>query len=159
MRAVGQAGQTRQVQRLPLEGAVVSRVGGADGLKRHKANDRLAPPLIKPDERFSRIRLSEGASTAGLAPAVTVNLAAPETFSGVNIEVALAIPSPVPGSFHAHPSAPPSLPAGFTRRRIITTTQDSDYSSDPRRLGGVATLHGGLRLRRTAGVLPAYPVG
>ena len=58
-----------------------SRVGGADGLKRHKANDRLAPPLIKPDGRFSRIRLSEGASTVGLAPTVTVNLAAPETLA------------------------------------------------------------------------------
>jgi hypothetical protein len=35
-------------------------------LKRHKANDRLAPPLIKPDGRFSRIRLSEGHSLASL---------------------------------------------------------------------------------------------
>ena len=128
-------------------------------MKRHKANDRLAPPLIKPDERFSRIRLSEGASTAGLAPAVTVNLAAPETFSGVNIQVAPAISSPVAGSFHTHPSAPPSLAAGYTVRQVITTTQDSDYSDSPRRLDGVATWHGGLRLRRTAGVLPAYPVG
>jgi len=113
-------------------------------LKRHAANDRHAPPLIKPDERFSRIRLSEGASTAGLAPAVIVNLAAPETFSGVNIQVALAISSPVAGSFHAHPSAPPSLAAGFTLRRVITTTQDSDYSGGLRWLGGFATLPGGL---------------
>ena len=42
------------------------RVGGADGLKRHKANDRLAPPLIKPDGRFSRIRLCGGHSLASL---------------------------------------------------------------------------------------------
>ena len=33
-------------------------------MKRHEANDRLAPPLIKPDGRFSRIRLSEGHSRA-----------------------------------------------------------------------------------------------
>ena len=38
----------------------LNSVAGADGLKRHKANDRLAPPLLKPDARFSRIRLSEG---------------------------------------------------------------------------------------------------
>jgi len=64
--------------------------------------------------------------------------------------------SPVAVSFHPHPSAPPSLPIGFTVRRIITTMRDSDHSST-RRLGGVATLHGGLRLRRTAGVLLTYP--
>jgi hypothetical protein len=127
-------------------------------LKRHEANDRLAPPLIKPDERFSRIRLSEGASTAGLAPAVTVNLAAPETFSGVNIQVALAISSPVTGSFHAHPSAPPSLAAGFPVRQVFATTQDSDSSNGPHRLGGFTTLSGGLRRGRTAEGLPAYPV-
>ena len=114
-------------------------------MKRHKANDRLAPPLIKPDGRFSRIRLSEGASSAGLAPAVTVNLAAPETFSGVNIQVALAISSPVAVSFHAHPSAPPSLPVGYTVRRIDATTRDSDYSGSLRWLGGFATLRNGLR--------------
>ena len=126
-------------------------------MKRHEANDRLTPPLIKPDRRFSRIRLSEGASTTGLAPAVTVNLAAPETFGGVNIQVALAISSPVAGSFHTHPSAPPSLPAGFTLRRIITTTQDSDYSRGPHGLSGVAALDRGSRHRLAAGVLPAYP--
>ena len=64
--------------------------------------------------------------------------------------------SPVAVSFQPHPSAPPSLPIGFTVRRIITTMRDSDHSST-RRLGGVATLHGGLRLRRTAGVLLTYP--
>ncbi len=41
----------------------VSKVGGTDGLKRHEANDRLAPSLIKPDGQFSRIRLSEDSST------------------------------------------------------------------------------------------------
>ena len=30
------------------------------------AKDRLTPPLIKPDERFSRIRLSEGHSLTSL---------------------------------------------------------------------------------------------
>ena len=53
------------------------------------------------------------------------------------------------------PSAPPSFPAGFTLRQIISTTRDSDYSSSTRRLGGVATLCGGLSLRLTAGVLLA----
>ena len=114
----------------------LSRVGGADGLRGTWANDRLAPPLIKPDGRFSRIRLSEGASTAGLVPAVTVNLAVLETLSGVHIQVALAISDPVAVSFHTHPSAPPSLPIGFTIRRINATTQDSDYSGGLRQLGG-----------------------
>ena len=48
-------------------------------------------------------------------------------------------------SAHLDPSAPPSLATGFTVRQVITTTRDSDYSSDPRRLGGFATLPGGLR--------------
>ena len=56
------------------------------------------------------------------------------------------------------PSAPPSFPIGFTVRWISTITRDSDYSSGPRLLGGFATLPGGLRRRRSAGVLPAYPV-
>ena len=56
------------------------------------------------------------------------------------------------------PSAPPSLAAGFTLRRVIATTRDSDYSSRPRRLGGFATLQGGLSHGLAAGVLPAYPV-
>src|SRR5664279_2319511 len=47
-----------------LRHRALSRVGGADGLKRHEAKDRHAPPLIKPDGRFSRIRLSEGHSLA-----------------------------------------------------------------------------------------------
>jgi hypothetical protein len=55
------------------------------------------------------------------------------------------------------PSAPPSLPAGFTLRRIITTTQDSDYSGGPHGLSGVTALDRGLRHRLAAGVLPAFP--
>ena len=35
-------------------------------VERPEANDRLAPPLIKPDGRFSRIRLSEGHSLTSL---------------------------------------------------------------------------------------------
>ena len=47
------------------QGAVnLSRVGGTDGMKRHEADDRLAPPLIKPDGRFSHLRLAEGHSLA-----------------------------------------------------------------------------------------------
>ena len=100
------------------------RVGGADGLKRPKANDRLTPPLIKPDGRFSRIRLSEGASTAGLAPAVTVNLAAPETWA--EFIARSPWPSPVP------------LRVPFTR------TQVPRLRSPPVMLSGRSTL-----LRRT----------
>ena len=77
------------------------RSGGADGLK--GTRPRLAPPLIQPDGRFSRIRLSAGASTAGLAPAVAVNLAVPGTLGGVYIR--LPWPSPVPLLFLSR--APP----------------------------------------------------
>lgn len=57
----------------------------------------------------------------------------------------LAIIRSLAVSTRIDPSAPPSLPSGFTVRWIVTTTRDSDYSGGPRRLGGVATLRGGLR--------------
>jgi hypothetical protein len=41
------------------------RVGGADGLRGLRANDRLTPPLVKPDRRISRIRLSQGLLVRG----------------------------------------------------------------------------------------------
>ena len=85
-------------------------------MKRHEANDRHTPPLIKPDGRFSRIRLSEGASTAGLAPAVTVNLAAPETLAEFLSK--LPWPSPVP------------LRVPFTRTQVPRLRSPSVLLSD-----------------------------
>ena len=60
------------------------------------ANDRLAPPLIKPDGRFSRIRLSEGSSTAGFAPAVTVDITAPESLWELLSKLPWPSPDPLP---------------------------------------------------------------
>ena len=57
------------------------------------------------------------------------------------------------------PSAPPSLAAGSTVRRVSATTQDSDCSGDPHGLGGVAALDRRSRHRLAAGALPAYPGG
>ncbi len=86
------------------------RSGGADGLK--GTRPRLAPPLIQPDGRFSRIRLYAGASTAGLAPAVAVNLAVPGTLGGVYIR--LPWPSPVPLLFLSRaPQCPAFIPHRF----------------------------------------------
>ena len=98
----------------------LSRVGGADGLKRHKANDRLAPPLLKPDGRFSRLRLSEGSSTGGLAPPATVTLAAPES----SLEFLSRLPRPSPD-----PSPCP-----------VTRTQVPRLRSPPVMLSGRSSL-------------------
>jgi hypothetical protein len=150
-------------------------------VERRKANDRLTPPLIKPDGQFSRIRLSKGPSRASLlrqgpfprrphgqpveAPAcLAVESALPLLdFRGCcdpveeRFRLRPAIARSLAVSARVDPSAPPSLPAGFTVRRVAPTTRDSDCSGGPRGLGGVAALDRGLRHGLAAGALPVYP--
>ena len=107
------------------------------------------PPLIEPNGRISHIRLSESGSarTFGVRTKVRVdedNLVAAYLLAEPSATVAPDTRTSIPPSLHPH------------YRGFIATTQDSDFSDDPARLTGPASLCVRLGLPPAAGVLPVY---
>src|SRR5512142_39394 len=107
-------------------------------------------PLIKPDGRISRIRLSESNSAPRFALRAKVRVE--------DIHVPAAYPLAGPSAAIAPDlwtSIPPSLHSHY--RSFVATTQDSDFQTDPRRLAGRTGLGGGLSLDRFLAHRPGTP--
>jgi hypothetical protein len=105
-------------------------------------------PLIKPDRRISRIRLSEPDSAPAFAASLIVRVD--------DLWVVEAYPLAGPSasvSPDIRASIPPSLHSRY--RSFIATTQDSDFRTDRRRLTGTTGLNVGL----SSGWLQAHRLG
>src|SRR5437867_8775914 len=116
-----------------------SRVGRSRRDERRWPMTVRLRPLIKPDRRISRIRLSEPSSAPGFTPGAKVRVD--------DVRVVEAYPLAGPSASvapHVWTSVPPSLRSRY--RSFFATTQDSDFHADPRRLAGQTGLCDGLGL-------------
>ena len=104
-----------------------------DGLKGARPMTVALRPLIKPDERISRIRLSESGSIAPFASATIDRVG---DFSSWRL-ISLRSHPPRP-LLPPRQSIPSSLRSHY--RSFVATTQDSDFCADSRRLTGHARL-------------------
>lgn len=120
----------------------MGRVGRSGRIERHKANDRLAPAshqtgqAVFPHPAF---RVSFHHSTFSLRFCLAVKHRVEDSSSYGRFYLACASHHPAVSSLlHSGTSARASLPAAYASLRIITTTTDSDSSTDPNGLAFTA---------------------
>ena len=107
------------------------------------------PPLIEPNGRFSHIRLSESGSIPAFGVRTKVRVDEVDLVAAYLLAEPSATVSP-----DIRTSIPPSLHSHYGS--FFATMQDSDFSDDPARLAGPASLCVRLGFAPAAGVLPAY---